>query len=155
MAQFEPGLTRATNARPWQQFWIAWRRIGAGLRDETQVRIRDAIDPFIAPAELKLKKRKTLKPEAPEELLELAASLERVPIERRVALGQFVLERTWTDRDPRLWAALGRLAARVPALHPVGLTRPPDSPYSGVIRRLPAVSCCPASGGHCFAMTPR
>lgn len=112
---FEPGLARATNARAWQQFWIAWRRIGAGLRDETQLRIRDALDPFIAPAELKLKKRKTLKPEAPEELLELAASLERVPVERRVALGQFVLDRTWTKNDPRLWAALGRLAARVPA----------------------------------------
>ena len=26
-----------------------------------------------------------------------------------------MIERTWTDRDPRLWAALGRLGARVPA----------------------------------------
>jgi molecular chaperone DnaK (HSP70) len=112
---FETGVSLATNPRAWQQFWIAWRRIGAGLREETQVRIRDAVDPFLAPAELKLKKRKTLKPEAPEELLELAASLERIPVERRVALGRWVLDRTWTNRDPRLWAVLGRLGARVPA----------------------------------------
>ena len=26
-----------------------------------------------------------------------------------------MLERTWTDRDPRLWLALGRIGARVPA----------------------------------------
>ena len=26
-----------------------------------------------------------------------------------------MLERTWTDRDPQLWAAIGRLGARVPA----------------------------------------
>jgi DNA-K related protein len=26
-----------------------------------------------------------------------------------------VLEQTWTDRDPRLWAAIGRLGARIPA----------------------------------------
>ena len=30
-------------------------------------------------------------------------------------LGSWILERTWTKRDPRLWAALGRLGARVPA----------------------------------------
>lgn len=112
---FDTGVALATNPRAWQQFWIAWRRVGAGLREETQLRIRDALDPFLAPPELKLKKRKTLKPEAREELLELAASLERIPVERRVALGRWVLERTWTDRDPRLWAVLGRLGARVPA----------------------------------------
>lgn len=112
---FETGIALAKNPRAWQQFWIAWRRVGGGLKEETQLRIRDAIDPFLAPPELKLKKRKALKAEAPEELLELAASLERIPVERRVDLGRWVLERTWTDRDPRLWAALGRLGARVPA----------------------------------------
>ncbi len=34
---------------------------------------------------------------------------------RRVDLGSWVLERTWTERDPRLWAAIGRIGARVPA----------------------------------------
>ncbi len=112
---FETGVSLATNPRAWQQFWIAWRRVGGGLKEETQIRIRDALDPFLAPPEMKLKKRKALKAEAPEELLELAASLERIPVERRVELGRWVLERTWTNRDPRLWAALGRLGARVPA----------------------------------------
>src|SRR5580698_6330474 len=32
----------------------------------------------------------------------------------RPGLGGWVLDRTWTERDPRLWAAIGRLGARVP-----------------------------------------
>ena len=48
-------------------------------------------------------------------MLELASSLERVPSARRAELGGWILERTWTDRDPRLWAAIGRIGARVPA----------------------------------------
>jgi hypothetical protein len=45
----------------------------------------------------------------------MAASLERVPVQRRAELGEWILERTYTERDPRLWAAIGRLGARVPA----------------------------------------
>src|SRR6185369_718962 len=39
---------------------------------------------------------------------------ERVPVERRVALGEWLIERTYRERDPRLWSALGRIGARVP-----------------------------------------
>jgi hypothetical protein len=47
-------------------------------------------------------------------MLELASWLERVPAEQRAALGHWLLERTWTSRDPRIWAAIGRVGARVP-----------------------------------------
>jgi hypothetical protein len=33
---------------------------------------------------------------------------------RRADLGRWLLERTWSSRDPRLWAAIGRIGARVP-----------------------------------------
>jgi hypothetical protein len=102
-------------ARNWQQFWIAWRRVAGGLDEAAQVAVRDAIDPLLAPAEARLKKAKGWKPESPDDLLELAASLERVPASRRSELGGWILERTWTSRDPLLWAALGRIGARVPA----------------------------------------
>jgi molecular chaperone DnaK (HSP70) len=111
--------------RVWQQFFIAWRRIAAGLEEPRQVKIRKTLDPFLAPAELKLKKPKW-KPQAPEELLELCSWLERVPARDRAELGSWVLERTWTSRDPRLWAALGRLGARTPtyaSVHHVIATR--------------------------------
>ena len=112
---FEAGIAASANARSFQQFWIAWRRIVAGLREDTQTRLFRLLEPFLAPSELKLKRSKSLKSaEFSHELLELGASLERVPVERRVALGDWLIERTYRDRDPRLWSALGRVGARVP-----------------------------------------
>ena len=49
-----------------------------------------------------------------------------MPAARRSELGAWLLERTWTDRDPRLWAAIGRIGSRIPAYasvhHVVGAT---------------------------------
>ncbi|WP_438015251.1 Hsp70 family protein [Sorangium sp. So ce315] len=112
---FAERLAFPQEARSWQQFWIAWRRVAGGLDEPRQVAIRDLADPFLAPAEQRLKKPKGVKPEALDDLLELCASLERVPAGRRSELGAWLLERTWTDRDARLWAAIGRIGARVPA----------------------------------------
>ncbi|WP_437955826.1 Hsp70 family protein [Sorangium sp. So ce119] len=112
---FAERLAFPQEARSWQQFWIAWRRVAGGLDEPLQVAIRDLADPFLAPAEQRLKKPKGVKPEALDDLLELCASLERAPAGRRSELGAWILERTWTDRDARLWAAIGRVGARVPA----------------------------------------
>ena len=101
--------------RTWPQIWIAWRRIAGGLDEAAQTAMRDALDPLVAPSEARLKKPKGWKAEAPDDLLDLVAALERVPAGRRAELGGWILERTWTSRDPRLWAALGRVGARVPA----------------------------------------
>jgi molecular chaperone DnaK (HSP70) len=111
---FAERIALAEEIRTYQQFWIAWRRLAGGLEEHLQTAIRDYADPFLAPAEKKLKKPKGAKPQALDLLLELASSLERVPSARRADLGAWILERTWTDRDPRLWAAIGRLGARVP-----------------------------------------
>ena len=105
----------ANEARNWQQFWIAWRRLSGGLDEAAQLAIREVIDPLLAPSEARLKKPKGWKAEAPDDLLALAAALERVPPARKSELGGWILERTWTSKDPRLWSAIGRLGARVPA----------------------------------------
>ncbi len=110
----DEALAFPAETRTWRNFWIAWRRVAAGLAEPMHERLRDAVDPLLAPASLKLKKDKRFKLEAPDELLEMASSLERVEARRRAQLGSWILECTWTDRDPRLWAALGRLGARVP-----------------------------------------
>ena len=112
---FEAGMASAAKPRSWQQFWIAWRRVVAGLREETQTRLLGLLEPFWAPSELKLKRSKSLKAaDASYDMLELLASLERVPADRRKQLGDWLIERTFQDRDPRLWSALGRVGARVP-----------------------------------------
>lgn len=122
---FAQGLTFGSESRSWQQFFICWRRIAGGLGDAEQSAICDLIEPFIAPGEAKLKKPKGFKPGAPEEMLELLSRLERLPIERRVRFARWLLERTWTSRDPRLWGALGRVAARVTAYASVHHVLPP------------------------------
>ncbi len=112
---FAERLAFPKEARGWQQFFIFWRRLAGGLIETTQTRIRDELDPFVAPLDAKLKKPKGAKPESPDDLIDLLSHLERVPSTRRAELGAWLLERTWTDRDPRIWAALGRIGARVPA----------------------------------------
>lgn len=112
---FETGLTFRESERNWQQYWIAWRRVAGGLTEPMQVELRVLLDPSLAPAELKLKKPKGFRPQAAVEMLELASHLERVPAASREELGVWILDRTWVDRDPRLWSHLGRIGGRVPA----------------------------------------
>ncbi|MBX3129186.1 MAG: Hsp70 family protein [Polyangiaceae bacterium] len=111
---FEPGLTFAGEARGWQQLWIAWRRLAGGLDEARQTRIRDRIDPFLAVEGQGGKKPKGFKPQAWDEMLELGAALERMPWQRRAQLGEWLIERSFSDRNPRLWSAIGRLGARIP-----------------------------------------
>jgi hypothetical protein len=108
------GLAFPESERNWQQLFIAWRRLAAGLDEKTQTKLRDQIDPFLAPASAKLNKPKSFRPLSLLDGLEAASWLERVPVKRRAQLVEWILERTWTDREPRLWAALGRLGTRVP-----------------------------------------
>lgn len=112
---FNEGLAFPKEARSWQQLFICFRRVAGGLPEKLQLQLRDTLAPLIAPSELKLKRSKTFKPESSDyEMLELLSHLERTPARERAELGDWILERTWTKRDPRLWAALGRIGARVP-----------------------------------------
>ena len=113
--------------RGWRAYFVAWRRIAAGLDEALQLRIRALFDPFFAPPELKLKLPKGLRPLAPDELLELLSWLERVPVAERVGLGNWLIERTWTQRDPRLWTAIARLGARIPAYASAHYVVPPST----------------------------
>jgi len=122
---FAQGLSFGGESRSWQQFFICWRRIAGGLSDVQQSEICDLVEPFIAPETAKLKRPKGFKPAAPEEMLELLSRLERLPSERRVRFARWLLERTWTSRDPRLWGALGRVAARVTSYASVHHVLPP------------------------------
>jgi molecular chaperone DnaK (HSP70) len=111
---FESGLSFRDSERNWQQYWIAWRRVAGGLSEPMQMDMRALLDPSLAPAERKLKKPKGFRPQAALEMLELASHLERVPALAREELGGWLLDRTWVDRDPRLWSHLGRIGARIP-----------------------------------------
>src|SRR5690606_12648709 len=100
--QFDQRLAHP-DRRSFQQFWICWRRVAAGLDEAAQTRIRKVVDPFLAPSEAGLRPDKAWRNEEAWEMLELASCLERVPAERRGELGGWIVERTWLERDHRLW----------------------------------------------------
>lgn len=112
---FAEKVAFADNPRVWQQFFVAMRRAAGGLDEATQISMRDAFDPILAPVTANVKRSKKWKPLSEDDMLETAASLERVPAGRKVELGEWLVERTWTDRDPRLWTAISKLGTRVPA----------------------------------------
>jgi molecular chaperone DnaK (HSP70) len=111
---FEPGILFHADRPTLDQFFVAWRRVAAGLSESTQTQIRTLCDPLIAPAEQKLKKSKTFRAAETPLVWDLLSWLERVSPEQRGLLGQWVLERTWTKRDPQNWEWLGRIGAREP-----------------------------------------
>jgi hypothetical protein len=109
-------LSFPDQTRGWQQFFIAWRRVAAGMDGAQQGALRELADPWLSPAEARGgKKEKKARPLADPEMLEMAASLERVSASRRAELGGWIVDRTLTDADPLLWAAIGKVGARVPA----------------------------------------
>ncbi len=108
------GPRYADSERGWQQFWIAWRRLCGGLAEAEQTQLRTLLDSHLGPEGERPKRPKGFRPRAASEMLTLATYLERVPSERRRRLGSWIVERTWTDRDPSLWSQLGRVGARQP-----------------------------------------
>jgi hypothetical protein len=110
---FETRLGFPAEAQGWQQFFIAWRRMAGGLGEPMQEAIRDAMDPVVAPKEAGLKPPKRV-PEDGGEALVMLAALERASAPRRAQLGEWIVDKTWTNDDARLWTAIGRVGARVP-----------------------------------------
>ncbi len=104
-------------ARGWSAFFVAFRRVASGLPGHVESAIADFAAQVLAPKELGLKRPKRM-PEGQDELLSLAASLERVPPKVRGAFGEWFFDRVRAKDDARVWDALGKLGARVRSYGP-------------------------------------
>jgi hypothetical protein len=123
---FPKGLFFPNELRNWQQFFVAYRRIAPGLDEIEQTELYTTLYPHLLPVTARGKTKGSFRPLAEPELLECASWLERLPVDKRVSQGNAFFERTWTKRDPLLWASLGRIGARVPvyaSLHHVVPTK--------------------------------
>ena len=96
------------------QFFILWRRVAAGLRSVTQLHLWDQVHPMVIPGRKHLKTRNKGNPgkEDAKEMLRMAVSLERVPIEEKILLAQVLVNGFKGGRED-LWL-LARLLARQP-----------------------------------------
>ena len=104
-------------ARGFSAFFVAFRRVAQGLSERVELAIADYAASVLAPKETNPKRPKRM-PEAQDELVLLAASLERIGPRARALLGEWLFDRVRAKDDARLWDALGKIGARIPSYGP-------------------------------------
>ncbi|HEY5938524.1 MAG TPA: Hsp70 family protein [Kofleriaceae bacterium] len=111
-------------------WWIAWRRIAGGLAKGQQDQLYDRLSQLLLPSPKQQKKLAELKPSKQEqaEMWRVVASLERLPVQHKLKLGDEVMRRMDSRKgredSVHLWA-LSRVGARVPLYGPLNLVVPP------------------------------
>lgn len=110
-------------ASVWNEYWVMWRRIAGGLREEHHQAIWRVLEPHLArripPGAGKNAARpKGLQPEGLDEMVRTAAALEHLSPAQKATLGNWITSRLQTPGQtaagPWAWS-LGRIGARVPA----------------------------------------
>ncbi len=115
-ALFPQGIQFVNESQNWAEWWTLWRRIAGGLSPEAQATLFEEIGRYIDPdgarrGNLATQARKR----GYEDMVRLAASLERLSPARKVQLGSWLLERLQKPGEPHeSWWALGRVGSRVP-----------------------------------------
>jgi molecular chaperone DnaK (HSP70) len=122
---FEPGVQHGRDAQVNAEWWTLWRRVAGGLSDEAQQRLLQDVAFNLRGHELGPDalehKSPTLVKGQPDDMVRLAASLERTAPEHKAEIGDWLLAQLRRHPRPKsapepghaLWA-LGRLGARVP-----------------------------------------
>lgn len=113
---YEQGIQYTPEAAGWAEWWTLWRRVCGGLDETAQSRIVDDIADNIQPITRSRKKRSSgAKQQGYGDMIRLVATLERLPIKRKIEVGEWLLERLQkTSESSQTWWAVGRIGARVP-----------------------------------------
>jgi hypothetical protein len=116
---FHQGVKHTKELQCWAEWWILWRRVGAGLSRGHHDEIHRRLMPFLVPVKgvSAAKKAGRPKPEVHEmaEMWRCAASLERISSEQKELLSRSLFDELGQKVLPGylLWS-IGRLGARVP-----------------------------------------
>ncbi len=100
----------------WTEWWTLWRRVAGGLSVDAQQQIFSDIAKFINPAAARQPNvAKQLKTRGYDDMVRLAAVLERLPVTDKIQLVNWLLSRLQKSSESvQTWWAVGRVAARVP-----------------------------------------
>jgi hypothetical protein len=110
---FSEGVQYVKEKPNWAAYWLMWRRVSAGLGAKEQEELFDRFAFFLAPKSMRSGAAPVgPPPEGHDEMVRLAACLERLPVEKKVDLGGWILHMLKHQALPSWWA-LGRLGARV------------------------------------------
>jgi molecular chaperone DnaK (HSP70) len=113
---YDQGVQFAPEAQNWSEWWTLWRRVSGGLDTAQQSRVLASLEYYLHPPTPRPRPR----PPGPraqgyDDMVRLAASLERVGAADKERLGGWLLERLLRHGDGSFsWWALGRVGARVP-----------------------------------------
>ncbi|AOJ04636.1 molecular chaperone DnaK [Burkholderia mayonis] len=125
---FDDGIQYVNEGRVWSEWWTLWRRAAGGLVEEAQ---RQALDAMAWLQEAAGAKRPKLPFDPAKigdmDMVRLAASLERVAIDRKIDLGERLLARLQRPTENhQCWWAIGRIGARRPLYGSAHGVVPPD-----------------------------
>ncbi len=100
----------------WAEWWTLWRRIAGGLSQQAQESIFADITKYIDPAAARQPGvEKQLKTRSYDDIVRLAAVLERLPVTKKIQLGDWLLKRLEkASESNQTWWAVGRIGARIP-----------------------------------------
>ncbi|OAI11726.1 molecular chaperone DnaK [Methylomonas lenta] len=112
---YPEGLQFVNEKQNWTEWWTLWRRVAGGLNTEAQQRIFKDIAKFINPAAARQAGvAKQLAMRGYEDMVRLAAALERLPVADKIQLGGWLLKRLEKAGEPdSSWWALGRIGGRI------------------------------------------
>ncbi|NOQ34913.1 MAG: Hsp70 family protein [Methylococcaceae bacterium] len=113
---YPQGLQFVNESQNWSEWWTLWRRVAGGLEQSAQEKIFDDLSKYLNPASARqITIAKQLKKRSYEDMVRLAAVLERLPVEKKIQLGEWFLKRLQKASEPQqTWWALGRVASRTP-----------------------------------------
>ncbi len=114
---WKDGVQYTAEKPTWASWFILWRRVAAGLSSERQVEVWHYLKPWLLEQGTG-KKGQGATPAGTDEMIRLAASLERIPASEKVLLGDFVAKKLGRgvskgDGVVSAWP-LGRVGARMP-----------------------------------------
>lgn len=112
---YPEGLQFVNEKQNWCEWWTLWRRVAGGLPQEAQQKIFADIRKFIDPSSARQPSiNKQLAIRGYEDIIRLAACLERLPAGDKIQLGEWLLKRLQKTTEPeQSWWALGRVGGRV------------------------------------------
>ncbi|CAA9891734.1 Hsp70 protein [Candidatus Methylobacter favarea] len=113
---YPQGIQFVNETQNWTEWWTLWRRIAGGLNVQAQEQIFADIAIYINPAAARQAgMSKQIKNRGYDDMVRLAAVLERLPVNKKIQLGEWLLKRLQKASEPdQTWWAVGRIGARIP-----------------------------------------
>ncbi len=98
----------------WADWWVFWRRVSGGLDSSQQQRIFKDIQKYLQPGAARNSKLATERSErAYEEMVRLAACLEKIPLDNKMQLIEWIFGHLQKSQYQQAhWWAIGRIASR-------------------------------------------